>query len=202
LGYLPERKNPALAAEILKELIRKDPSGGWELHFAGLNPNQFSSLPSSPKVNMAYYEELNITSRSYNSLRGSPRIIFDPFTEDPGKTFFSCSWFCCSCSPLFFFLHIFPSPQAEWLRGIGFILSTSDSEGSHHAIAEGIASGCVALVKRWPGAVDVSLAFSSRLLILILHSSSLLLPLFLPIICSFFLLFFFFYSHFPFFPSQ
>jgi glycosyltransferase involved in cell wall biosynthesis len=40
----------------------------------------------------------------------------------------------------------------DWFRNIGFILSTSDLEGSHQAIAEGMASGAIPVIRDWPGA--------------------------------------------------
>lgn len=40
----------------------------------------------------------------------------------------------------------------EWYRGIGTILSSSDSEGCHTAVLEGMASGCLPVVRGWPGA--------------------------------------------------
>lgn len=40
----------------------------------------------------------------------------------------------------------------EWYRGIGTILSSSDSEGCHTSVMEGIASGCYPVVHDWPGA--------------------------------------------------
>lgn len=41
--------------------------------------------------------------------------------------------------------------MARWLRQIGIILSTSDVEGSHVALAEGISSGALPVARRWPG---------------------------------------------------
>lgn len=35
---------------------------------------------------------------------------------------------------------------------VGFILSTSDHEGSHQAVAEGMASGAIPIIRNWPGA--------------------------------------------------
>lgn len=40
----------------------------------------------------------------------------------------------------------------EWYRGVGTILSCSDTEGCHTAVIEGMASGCFPIVKDWPGA--------------------------------------------------
>lgn len=44
---------------------------------------------------------------------------------------------------------------AAWLRRIGFVLSTSDDESFHLAPAEGMASGAVPVVRRWPGAETI-----------------------------------------------
>ncbi len=40
----------------------------------------------------------------------------------------------------------------KWFRGVGVILSVSDAEGSHQAVAEGMASGCVPCIRGWDGA--------------------------------------------------
>ncbi|MBV1780709.1 hypothetical protein KRR55_16460 [Paeniglutamicibacter sp. ABSL32-1] len=41
--------------------------------------------------------------------------------------------------------------MATWYQQIGVILSTSDIEGSHVALAEGIASGALPVARNWPG---------------------------------------------------
>lgn len=43
----------------------------------------------------------------------------------------------------------------EWFQKIGYIISTSDFEGSHQAIAEGMASGATPLILPWAGADTV-----------------------------------------------
>lgn len=43
----------------------------------------------------------------------------------------------------------------EWFQKIGYIISTSDFEGSHQAVAEGMASGAVPLMLPWAGADTV-----------------------------------------------
>lgn len=40
----------------------------------------------------------------------------------------------------------------EWYREVGFILSSSDSEGCHTSVLEGMACGCIPIVYNWPGA--------------------------------------------------
>lgn len=42
-----------------------------------------------------------------------------------------------------------------WYARVGFILSCSDLEGSHQVVAEGMASGCIPVVRRWQGASEM-----------------------------------------------
>jgi hypothetical protein len=41
---------------------------------------------------------------------------------------------------------------ADWFCNIGFLLSTSEREGSHQSVAEGMASGSLPIIRNWPGA--------------------------------------------------
>jgi glycosyltransferase involved in cell wall biosynthesis len=47
------------------------------------------------------------------------------------------------------------SDMPEWFQRIGYIISTSDFEGSHQAVAEGMASGSVPIIYGWDGADTV-----------------------------------------------
>jgi glycosyltransferase involved in cell wall biosynthesis len=40
---------------------------------------------------------------------------------------------------------------AQWFQDVGFILSTSDHEGSHQAVAEGMAAGSIPIIRNWAG---------------------------------------------------
>jgi glycosyltransferase involved in cell wall biosynthesis len=40
----------------------------------------------------------------------------------------------------------------EWYQKVGFLLSTSDFEGSHQSVAEGMAAGSIPIVRNWDGA--------------------------------------------------
>ena len=58
----------------------------------------------------------------------------------------------------------FVDDVANWHKRIGFILSTSVMEGSHQAIAQGMAAGSVPIVRNWTGAEKMypsALHFSS-----------------------------------------
>jgi len=46
----------------------------------------------------------------------------------------------------------YDSNVSEWFSKIGFILSTSEREGSHQSVAEGMASGSLPIIRNWPGA--------------------------------------------------
>jgi glycosyltransferase involved in cell wall biosynthesis len=45
--------------------------------------------------------------------------------------------------------------MARWFRHVGHLLSTSDEEGSHTAVAEGMGSGAVPVMRPWPGATEL-----------------------------------------------
>lgn len=47
------------------------------------------------------------------------------------------------------------SDVADWLRNIGFVLSTSDDESFHLSPAEGMASRSVPVIRPWPGAAEI-----------------------------------------------
>ncbi len=47
------------------------------------------------------------------------------------------------------------SDMGEWFRSVGLILSTSDTEGCHTSVAEGMAAGCWPVCYAWPGAASV-----------------------------------------------
>jgi len=42
--------------------------------------------------------------------------------------------------------------MAAWYQSVGHILSVSDFEGSHQAVAEGMAAGCLPAIRDWEGA--------------------------------------------------
>lgn len=53
---------------------------------------------------------------------------------------------------------VFDAPgrdMARWYRRVGHILSTSDEEGVHTSVAEGMASGAVPVIRPWPGADEI-----------------------------------------------
>ena len=77
---------------------------------------------SSRKNEMAQYEERFDRPLTQSSHKTS--VYFDGFDPNPG----------------------------EWYAKCGFILSTSDFEGSHQAVAEGMAQGCIPIIRDWKSA--------------------------------------------------
>ncbi|MQA95649.1 MAG: glycosyltransferase [Streptosporangiales bacterium] len=69
----------------------------------------------------AYFEEVFRRIRTEPELAGA--VVFDPYGQD----------------------------VAAWLRRVGYVLSPSDDESFHLAPAEGMASGAVPALLRWPG---------------------------------------------------
>jgi len=83
--------------------------------------------------------ERDFFSRFFEAIEASPHrdaVVFDRYGDD----------------------------MAAWYQKVGFILSTSDHEGSHQAVAEGMAAGCVPVIRDWVGATPlypVSFVFST-----------------------------------------
>lgn len=46
----------------------------------------------------------------------------------------------------------FSNNMGEWYGKIGFLLSTSDYEGSHQAVAESMRAGCIPIIRNWKNA--------------------------------------------------
>jgi glycosyltransferase involved in cell wall biosynthesis len=90
-----------------------------------------SVLPWDNRVFWKHREEREFAGWCLERLRRDPLlrggVVFDP----PGRD------------------------MARWYRQVGHILSTSDSEGSHMAPAEGMAAGSVPVIRPWPGAVEL-----------------------------------------------
>lgn len=76
----------------------------------------------SRKDEMARYDETFYGPLSRSSYKSS--VQFDEFDPNPGA----------------------------WYAKCGFILSTSDFEGSHQAVAEGMAQGCIPVIRDWKSA--------------------------------------------------
>ncbi len=81
-------------------------------------------------LNKAHEDEMSKYEALFKRIEGAPwrdNVIFDPHGND----------------------------MAEWYTKIDYILSLSDYEGSHQAVAEGMTSGAVPLILPWEGAETV-----------------------------------------------
>jgi glycosyltransferase involved in cell wall biosynthesis len=120
MGFVPKRKSPHVALELLEGLA---PNTSWKLRFLGKQPNEYSWMRFRLRERFYYWK----LYRVMRLLTGSGRIQFDDYTDDvPG-----------------------------WFRGVGFVLSTSEHESFHMAVAEGMASGAIPLIRDWEGARDI-----------------------------------------------
>lgn len=114
--------------DIAVELLQKLIKSGknaW-LHVKGHRPENLSFMHGdSRKGELAYYE--NIYDIINNDEYLSQRVIFDPFAND----------------------------MYSWYKKIDFILSPSDFESFHYALADGVLSGAYPLIWPWRGADNI-----------------------------------------------
>ncbi|WP_244208620.1 glycosyltransferase [Vreelandella andesensis] len=98
---------------------------GYTLRVKGKRPEDFAWMVMHRPEEMAWYEE------QYRRLQEDPllqdAVIFDPHGND----------------------------MPQWYAGVDFILSVSDHESFHLAVAEGAASGCTPIVLPWEGADEI-----------------------------------------------
>lgn len=83
--------------------------------------------PQDYKWMLSRKEEMDRYNAFDAALEASPHrnaVHFDEFDPEPGR----------------------------WYAQCGFILSTSDYEGSHQSVAEGMAQGCIPVIRDWEGA--------------------------------------------------
>lgn len=95
------------------------------LRIKGHRPEELAFMQApGRKAELEYYEQIYQRIEAEPNLRG--RVEFDAWGND----------------------------VAAWYRTIDFILSCSDSESFHYALADGVLAGCLPLVWPWPGAAS------------------------------------------------
>ncbi|WP_027331190.1 glycosyltransferase family 4 protein [Marinimicrobium agarilyticum] len=97
----------------------------FKLRVKGKKPNELPWM-----LNDNHKEEMERFEHLFNSINSEPwgkNIIFDPHGND----------------------------MSNWYKKVDYILSVSDYEGSHQAVAEGMASGAFPLILPWAGAETV-----------------------------------------------
>ncbi len=98
----------------------------YTLRVKGKHPEDFPWM----KTNPSFREELALYDELYRKIEQAPwreNVHFDGHGND----------------------------MPEWFQKIGYLISTSDFEGSHQAVAEGMASGATPLMLPWAGAETV-----------------------------------------------
>jgi len=109
----------------LMELILKKYPDA-KLYIKGMRPENYEWMHAPGRV-----EELDYYFKQYDRIRKDPMlnkaIIFDGFSNN----------------------------MAEWYQKIDFILSPSDFESFHYALADGVASGCLPIVWNWDESIKL-----------------------------------------------
>lgn len=93
-----------------------------DLHIKGKTPHDYPWM-KGPR----FEDDLKKYSNFFDQIKDDKSegtVVFDGFDPEPGR----------------------------WYSERGFILSTSDFEGSHQAVAEGMAQGCIPVIRNWQGA--------------------------------------------------
>ncbi len=93
------------------------------LRIKGHRPEELAFMHApGRKAELEYYEQIYRRIEADPAIRG--RIVFDAWGND----------------------------VADWYRTVDFVLSCSDSESFHYALADGVLAGCLPVVWPWPGA--------------------------------------------------
>lgn len=112
----------------------------------------FAPRVKRPDLALDLLEQLRRSDSRYSlSIKGRPPWDYDWLWSDQEERRFYEAWFERVRSTPGVHFEGFGEVR-RWFRGIGVILSVSDAEGSHQAVAEGMASGCVPCIRGWDGA--------------------------------------------------
>ncbi|WAM50922.1 glycosyltransferase, partial [Vreelandella venusta] len=98
---------------------------GYTLRVKGKQPADYPWMAKYRPEEMAWYDEQYRRIAEDPDLQGA--VVFDSHGND----------------------------MPQWYAGIDFILSVSDHESFHLAVAEGAASGCTPIVLPWEGADEI-----------------------------------------------
>jgi len=129
----------------------KLPYADFNLGFIGLSP-----MRKAPHHSFNLFKELRISDSRYTLFfkgkhpweypwlwnRINEKVYYQKFYQSISEYKYSNS--------IVFDPHGNDIPN--WFQKIGFILSTSDHEGSHQSIAEGMATGALPIIRNWNGA--------------------------------------------------
>lgn len=97
----------------------------YKLRVKGKRPEDFPWM-----FNQSHHDEMQRYKELFELIDKAPwrnNVLFDPHGND----------------------------MPSWYKKVDYILSVSDYEGSHQAVAEGMASGCIPLIRNWKGASTV-----------------------------------------------
>jgi glycosyltransferase involved in cell wall biosynthesis len=141
------RTNVVSLVHDVKTFARdKLPEARWTLGMIGYN-----SSNKHPLMTLDILARLRRHDKRWRlRLVGHPFAKAHPAESDPGyaKSF----WNAVRSSGLRDAVTASPFTDdiARWLTRVGFILSTSEREGMHQAVAQGMSSGAIPVVRRWP----------------------------------------------------
>lgn len=153
----PKEKITILPQFCLAEQFRRDkhPGAAWTLGLVGIN-----SFLKRPDLAVDILRQVRSHDPRFRlRIRSAmPWSIPWLWVKEDEKIRYTAFFHSIERDPSLRDAIIFDRPganMAEWFRHVGYILSTSDIEGCHTAVAEGMCSGAVPVVINWPGAGSV-----------------------------------------------
>jgi glycosyltransferase involved in cell wall biosynthesis len=132
----------------------KLPGAEFNLGLVGINP-----MRKRPDLAFAILQKLRQTDSRYTlffktRMPWEYKWLWDrPPERDYFNDFFAGVDSSAARNSIVFDAHGDDMPL--WYSKVGFILSASDHEGSHQAVAEGMAAGCIPIVRNWDGATPL-----------------------------------------------
>lgn len=158
LSMYPSLKNRAVlipnAIDCRSLNVEKLPGAEYNLGMLGFCPKL-----KAPHLAFEILTRLKEADRRYTLfIKGrSPRELDWLWKRPEERRYYEDLWALVDASPFANSIVFDPygDDVAGWLSKIGFILSVSDFEGSHQAVAEGMASGAVPVIRAWRGANQI-----------------------------------------------
>lgn len=123
----------------------------FNLGFIGMSPKR-----KTPHIAFEIFERLKKMDRRYTlCFKGKKPWEYGWLWDRPGEQRYYEQFFTYMRQSEYGNTVVFdphgPDVQ-EWFSKIGFLLSTSDHEGSHQSVAESMASGAIPVIRNWVGA--------------------------------------------------
>lgn len=140
--------NPIDCNELDKPKL---PGAEFNLGLMGISP-----MRKAPHIAIEIFKRMREIDKRYNLfIKGKPPWEYDwLWRQSTERAYYEKFYEDIKSSPYknSIIFEMYGDDVPLWFTKIGFILSTSDFEGSHQSVAEGMASGAIPIIRNWDGA--------------------------------------------------